>query len=77
MPQTMNEMLSIRFDSDDRRTIDEARTSWNARQLRLGPRIDMLPPCGGPDPAGKMTLHWLDSEFIDYLRARGLQFDLI
>jgi hypothetical protein len=40
-------------------------------------RVDMLPPLGGPDPAGKVTLHWLEPEFVDYLRAAGFQFDLI
>ncbi len=73
----MKPTLGIRFDADQLRAIDEARRSWIARTPREGVRVDMLPPLGGPDPAGKMTLHWLEPEFVDHLRTAGFQFEVI
>jgi hypothetical protein len=73
----MNGTLGIRFDADQRRAIDEARRSWIATTPREGVRVHVLPPLGGLDPAGKMTLHWLEPEFVDHLRTAGFQFDVI
>ena len=73
----MNGTIGIRFDADQRRAFDEARRSWIETTPREGVRVDLLPSLGGPDPAGKVTLHWLEPEFVDYLRAAGFQFDLI
>jgi hypothetical protein len=73
----MSRTLAIRFDADQRRAIDEERRAWIAKKPREGMRVDALPPLGGPDPAGKMTAHWLEPEFVDHLRAAGIPFELI
>jgi len=50
------------------------RRGW---KFRPGSTIDVLPALGGPDPAGKMTMHRLHPEFVSYLRVKGFSFDLI
>jgi hypothetical protein len=72
----MNEVTIIRFDSGDERAIMEARQAW-LEEFRPGSTIDVLPALGGPDPAGKMTMHRLHPEFVSYLRVKGFSFDLI
>ena len=73
----MNGTIGICFDASDRRAIEEARRSWSEQEFGPGSRMEVLPPLGGPDSAGKMTIHWLEAEFVSYLRVKGFQFDLI
>jgi hypothetical protein len=73
----MQQPIGIRFDATDRMTIDEARRSWVAERFGPGATLDIMPPLGGPDPSGKMTMHRVEPDFVNFLRSNGFQFELI
>jgi hypothetical protein len=72
----MAQGISIRFDEKDRDAFEKTRDDWLDQKFGAGSRMDTLPPLGGPI-SGKMTAHMLESEFVDYLQAKGFRFEII
>jgi hypothetical protein len=70
------DQIGIRFDMGQRYALDRARIAW-LKMTQPNTSVHTLAPLGGPDTAGRMTAHWLEPEFVEYLRSVKFQFELI